>query len=413
MATFKGENSTISLKEEDNGYAQPLTDYTGAKVFQNNSGSFQPSRNSLESEARTPNAELSGQRLGNKNNSASFPVEIDATNYDSVWESCLYSTLAATGSAVTSSGIAVTSTSAYTANLAILDADQATVGITIGDAFQLSAVSESSITSQLEGFAVVTAIDTDLVTFYLPQQTATTISSITSDITVTPVRNMRPAKTRKSFNAEETLIAEDGTTTARFMSTGAIVSGMSIDLPSEGILTATTSFVASNYIPSADYATFDTNLTNSSAAHTATVAHETQEPLVLQDGAIISDSNDIRCQWISGTVNIENNTEPFFTGCNYEARGAISGAFRVTLSYEALFESEEDFRSFENETTSRVFLRLKDRSSDKSILIYLPRFKRTAYTLTNDTGLVTASVEGTALIEDATGNSLVLAIANS
>ena len=57
MATFKGDVSTISLKKEDNATSawgnKPVA-WTGAKIFQNNDGSFNAERGSIESEARNP-----------------------------------------------------------------------------------------------------------------------------------------------------------------------------------------------------------------------------------------------------------------------------------------------------------------------------------------------------------------------
>tara|TARA_Y100000310_G_C20671823_1_gene810715 strand:- start:465 stop:1700 length:1236 start_codon:yes stop_codon:yes gene_type:complete len=411
MATFKGENSTISLKAETE-FAKPLADYSGAKVFQNNSGSFQSSRNSLESEARTPNAQLSGQRLGNRSVTASFPLEVDAVNYGQIFESCLYSDLVTEGAAVDVTSQPLTALAKHSYTVVLTAGEQTTLALREGMMFLVSAVS-TSVADSTNGYVVVTNVVGTTVTFFAPQQTQDNFAAISSDLTITPVAQMRPAKTRTSFNAEETLTAEDGTTTARFMTTGAVVSGVALELPSEGLITATPSFVASNYIASSDYEDFDTNLTNSAAAHTSVTAHSTQEPMVLQDGVIISDTDDIRCQWVSGNITIENGTETFYTGCKYEANGAISGELRVSLSYEALFQSEEDFRSFESETTSKVLLQMKDRSSGKSILMYLPKMKRTEYTLTNDKGLVTASVTGTALIDDGVGDSLVLAIQDS
>lgn len=407
MATFKGDNSTTSLVEENNGWGKAPSSYAGGKLLQSNDGSFTASRNSLESEARTPNAELAGVRLGNSNVAGTFNVEIDPENYNSLFESLFYAAMDKSGAAVSATAKALEGKKIFELEVALTSAEQVTLGANIGDPVRLSGIA-SAAAKHLEGMAVLIAKTATKVTLYHPSQDKATFTSVSTNFTINPVDTLRPAKTRKSFNVEETLTAEDGSTKARFMTVGAVASGVAFDMPQEGNIKGAFSMIGSGKRASQEYKEFDTNLTNSAAAHTGLVAHEKYTPMVLQDGAILSGAEDTRCIWLSGSVTLENGTEPYFVGCSYDAAGATSGKFRVSVSYEALFRSEDDFVNFNKENSSRMLLRLKDRTTDRGILIYLPAFKATAYDMKNATGLVTATVGGVAEIDTASVNSIVM-----
>lgn len=408
MSTFKGENSTISLLTEAEWGGVP-SDYSTGKVFQNNDGTFNAERSALESEARTPNAELAGQRLGNTNVSGSFPVEVDPENYKHLFESVFYGLFVKTGTTdVTLTASAFSATSKYTITVAIDAGDQTTVGLTVGSAYKLSSISATSL-QHLEGVVICRSKTSSTATFIVPTQSEDTLSGENSDVTIERVDTLRPAKLRKSFNAEETLNAEDGVTKARFMTSGVVASSVELDLPSDGNIRGTFSFVGSGRIASAEYEDFDSNLTNSANAHTNPTPHTKYDPMVLQDGALISGEDNTRCAWLSGSVTIENGTETYYTGCSYDAQGANSGSFRVNVSYEALFEGEQDYLDYKKENSTDIFLKLKDRSTDKCLVLYLPAFKATTYTLNNSTGLVTASISGSAEISVDAGNSAILA----
>lgn len=404
---FKGDNSTISLLEEDNGWGKPPSAYSGGKYFQNNDGTFNATRNALESEARTPNAQLAGVRLGNNNVAGSFPVEVDPENYIKLFESMMYSEFTTTGAAQALTGVSITGT-LYSVTIPMTSGEQTALGAKIGNIYRLSAISAPAVQS-LVGIVVLTSVTGTTATFMSPLQKLATLTGTSTDITVTPVSTCRPAKTLKSFNAEETLYAEDGTTVARFMTAGAVVTGASFDLPSEGTVKATLSMIGAGKRASAEYEDFDATLTNGAAAHVSPATHVKYDPFVLQDGAIISNTTNTRCIWVSGTLGIENGTSTFFTGCSYDAAGAISAKFRVTLNYEALFQSEQDYINFQNENSARVMLQLKDRATDKSLVMYLPAFKATGYTLNNSTGLVTASITGSAEVDVNSVDSFIMA----
>lgn len=404
---FKGDNSTISLLQEDNGWGKPPSAYTGAKYFQNNDGTFNATRNALESEARTPNAQLAGVRLGNNNVAGSFPVEVDPENYNALFESMLYGSFTTSGAAQALTGVSITGT-LYSVTIPMTAGEQTALDAKIGNVYRLSAISEAAVQS-LAGVVVLTGVTGTTATFMSPLQKLATLSATPTDITVSPVSTLRPAKVLKSFNAEETLFAEDGTTVARFMTAGAVVSGASFDLPSEGTVKTTFSMIGAGKRASAEYQEFDPTLTNGVAAHITPATHIKYDPIVLQDGAIISNTTDTRCIWVSGTVGIENGTSTFFTGCSYDAAGAISNKLRVTLNYEALFQSEQDYINFQNENSARIMLQLKDRATDKSLVLYLPAFKATGYTLNNSTGLVTASITGSAVVDSEAVDSFLMA----
>jgi hypothetical protein len=407
MTTFKGENSSISLIEETT-WGVKLASYSGAKIFQNNDGTFNAERSALESEARTPNSELSGQRLGNTNVSGSFPVELDPTNYNHIFESVFYGRFTKSGSPVVLVDVLVSGPSLYNLEVETTSSEQTSLGAKIGDAYILSGID----TAGLQKFAevmVLTGIGATSLTFFTPVQTEATLSAVLTDVTISPVDTLRPSKQRKSFNAEETLSGEDGTSTARFMTVGVISSGCELDLPSDNNIKATFSFIGSGKEASSDYNDFDSNLVNGEAAHTGVVDHIKNDPMVLQDGAIISEDSDIRCQWLSGSVTIENGTEAYFVGCSYDAAGANSGSFRVNLSYEALFESEEAYREFKKENSSKVLLKLNVRGTKNCLMLYLPAFKATSYVINNAKGLVTASITGSAEIDVDAVNSAILA----
>jgi hypothetical protein len=264
--------------------------------------------------------------------------------------------------------------------------------------------------SHLNGSVVLIEKSSTTITVMHPDQNEDTLASTSVDCDVTRIQSMRFAKKRLSFNAEETLSAEDGVTKARFMTVGAITTGVSFELPQEGNVKAAFSMIGSGKHPSKLYQNFDPSLVASEAAHTGVVEHVKYTPMVLQDGAILSGSQNTRCIWLSGSVGIENGTEPYYTGCSYDAQGANSGKFRVNVNYEALFQSEDDYITFTEENASRVMLRLKDRTSDKCIILYLPSFKATTYSMKNAVGLVTASISGSAEIDVAAINSCVIGL---
>lgn len=405
--TFKGDNSTISLLEEDNGWGKPPSAYSGAKYFQNNDGTFNATRNALESEARTPNSQLAGVRLGNNNVVGSFPVEVDPENYNKLFESLLYSKFTLTGTAQVLTGVSVTGT-LYSVTIPLPTVKQTALGAKIGNIYRLSAISATAVQG-LVGVVVLTGVTGTTATFMSPLQKLATLAATPTDITISPVSTLRPAKKLKSFNAEEILFAEDGTTVARFMTAGAVVTGTSFDLPSEGTVKSTFSMIGAGKRASSEYSKFDPTLANGVSAHIAPTAHIKYDPVVLQDGAIISNTTDTRCIWVSGTLGIENGTSTFFTGCSYDAAGAISAKLRITLNYEALFQSEQDYINFQNENSARIMLQLKDRATDKSLVMYLPAFKATGYTLNNSTGLVTASITGSAIVDTASVDSFIMA----
>lgn len=405
---FKGDNSTITLVEEDQGWAKPPSSYAGGKFFQNNDGSFDETRGTIESEARTPNAQLDSVRLGNKNVAGSFPVEIDPENYTALLESALYGEATISGVEVPLTGVLISGTKKFELIVPLTTAQQTTLGMKAGDIFKLTVPAPLATLSDVA--VVVSATATD-VTFYSPAQKELTLSSTSSDVTITPIENIRPDRNIKSFNAEEILYSEDGNTIARFMTAGAVVSGVSFDIPSDSSAKATFSMLASGKYASQEYTKFDNTLTDSADAHTAVLPHVKYDPLVLQDGELISNSTNTRCIWMSGSVGIENGTEAHFVGCDFDAIGTVSGKLRITLDYEALFQSEDDFVNFRNEEYNKVLLKLKDRASDKSLIIYLPAFKATSYTLNNpSSGLVTASMSGMATVEGTVGDSIVIGI---
>lgn len=411
MATlFKSDLSTITLVEEDNGWGKPPTSYAGGKQFQTNDGSFDETRGTIESEARTPNAQLDSVRLGNKQVSGSFPVELDPENYTALIESCLYGEALLSGTDVPLTAVEVSATKKFELVVPMTSGEQTTAGISVGTIFNL--VIGAPLASVSDIAVVVSATATD-VTFYCPSQKEVTLAATAVDVTVETIENIRPDRQLKSFNAEEILYSEDGTATARFMTAGATVSGISFDLPSDASCKATISMLASGKYASQEYTDFDTNLTNNQDAHTAVVPHNKYDPLVLQDGELISEGTNTRCIWMSGTVGIENGTETHFVGCDFDAIGTVSGKLRITLDYEALFQSEDDYVNFKNEMYNKVLLKLKDRASDKSLIIYLPAFKATAYTLNNPTsGLVTASISGMATVDQAAGDSIIIGVLN-
>lgn len=409
MPTFKGDTATTSYVVEDNGWGKPPTAYSGGKYLQSNDGTLNASRTALESEARTPNSQLAGSRLGNKNVAGSYPVEIDPENYKQLLESLFYGTFKTSGAAVTVSGASL-SGGLRRLVVPMSEVDESTLVPVVGNAYRLSGIVGTAAQQKMNGIHVMESFDDagDTVTFIVPEQLEEPIA-LTSDITITPVDTLRPEKTRKSFNVEEILYGEDGTSRARFMSKGVIVSGGNFDIPADGTLKTTFSMLGSGIIPSAQYADFDATLTNSVNAHSAPAAHVKYQPLVVQDGEIIMGTSNTRCAWLSGGVNIENNTEMFFVGCSYDAGGATSGKFRVTLSAEVLFESEQDYINFDNEVVSDVVIRLNVRDSERCLLIYLPALKFSTYDKTVATGLVSASVTGVAEIDADTIDSITLA----
>lgn len=407
---FKSDLSTISLVEEDNGWGQPPTSYAGGKQFQTNDGSFDETRGTIESEARTPNAQLDSVRLGNKDVAGSFPVELDPENYTALIESCLYGEAELSGADTPLTAVSVSGSKKFELVVPMATGDQTTAGVTVGTIFNLVIGSPLADVSDI---AVVTAVTSTDVTFYCPSQKSATLASTDVDITIESIENIRPDRQLKSFNAEETLYSEDGSAIARFMTAGATVSGISFDLPSDASCKATFSMLASGKFASQEYTTFDESLTDGAEAHTGVVPHIKYDPMVLQDGELISDSTNTRCIWMSGSVGIENGTETHFVGCDFDAIGTVSGKLRITLDYEALFQSEDDYVNFKNEMYNKVLLKLKDRASDKSLILYLPAFKATAYTLNNPTsGLVTASISGMATVDQEAGDSIIIGVLN-
>ena len=194
------------------------------------------------------------------------------------------------------------------------------------------------------------------------------------------------------------------------MTKGAVCSGLELDLPTEGKVLSTFSFVGSGKKASTEYASLGFGLSNLTAdsangAHSNPVAHTASQPLVLQDGVIISTTSDVRCAWLSGSVTIENGTEPSFVGCSFDAKVMSSGKFVVNVSYEALFESEAAYVAFNNEVESELLLQLKT-PSGQTLGLYLPRFKASSYSMNNSTGLVTASISGSAIIDTDMGTQL-------
>ncbi len=407
---YKADNSTVSLLPEATWGVAPV-DYSLGRILQNNEGSFGLARNALESEARTANAELGGVRLGNTNVSGNFMVEFDPCNYEHLVESLFYSTFSVATGTITLDGVdqvSVSSASNYTLDIPFTPANMTTLGdLAIGDPVRLSGISDAGLVG-LEGICTIVAVSPTILTILVPTQHDASVPSTATDLTLSEVQMMRPAKTRSSFNAEETLFHENGTDIARFMTVGAVVSSADFELPSEGNIKSTFSFIGSGKKPSAEYTDYDSNLTNGQAAHTNPTPHDVRSPLVLQDGAIISATSDIRCVWMSGNITVENGTEPFYTGCSFDAQGVNSGKFRVNVSYEALFGSEQDFIDFQNETSHQIMVRLKDRLTEESFTIFLPSFKMTGYEINNSTGLVTASVTGVAEVDETTVNSIVV-----
>lgn len=407
MADYKGENLQISLVEETT-WGKPVASYANARVFQTNDGSFNAERSSQESEARTPNAELGGARLGQTNVAGSFPVEIDPYNYKSLFESAFYGEFTKTGSPASLTGAAFSSSKVHQITIEVSPSDQTALGVTVGSAYRLHTITDSTLV-QLSACVVLIGITSTTLTFFCPEQTLASVPSTTSDVVIDTVDTLRPSTTRKSFNAESILVAEDGVSRSRFMTSGAIVTGVEFDIPSEGNLKSTFSLIGSGFTESSDYKSFDPLLTNSSNAHSSLVPHTKHDPMVLQDGAIISDETDTRCMWLSGTVTIENGTQTYFVGCSYDAGGAFSGKFRVNVQYEALFRSEADYTAFKAEATSKLLLKFKVRNKEDMLMLYLPAFKATSYSINVSTGLVTATISGSAEVDPDSINSAILA----
>lgn len=413
MAVFKGDNATISLvKETVWGKINTLVGNVmqNAKFFQSNDGTFNAERSALESEARTPNAELAGQRLGNTNVSGSFPVEIDPVNYSDIIESVFYGAFTSAGAATAIATSVLTGT-LYRLVIPMDNIDEGTIQPVAGNAYLLSGAVTTEIQA-LHGVHILESFDSagDTMTFIVPEQTVVSFTAGATDvITVTPVESLRPGTTRTSFNAEETLIGEDGSTIARFMTVGAVASGAEIDLPADGTVKTTFSFIGSGKQANSEYSELDAGLVDGDSGHDTPTAHVKHDPLVLQDGVIIAGDKNVRCAWLSGSVNIENGTETFFVGCSYDAAGSNSGKFRVSVSYEALFESTDAYTEFKNEVTTSMVLRLNVRDSDNCILLYLPAFKATSYNVNVGTGLVTASISGSAEVDATAINSAILA----
>ncbi|AFK66658.1 hypothetical protein COPG_00062 [Colwellia phage 9A] len=406
MAAHKGDNSTLSLVVEDQGYGKPPTAYTGGKTLQNNDGTFNATRNALESEARTPNAELAGMRLGNKQVAGTFPVEVDPENYGKLFESLFYGRFTVGGVDITKVGGTISASKKFELVISMTTANQTTLGAKIGDAYLLG---DFVGNMQLKGVAILVSKTSTKLTFLHPNQRLDSIADTTVDTKVSSIQNLRPAKQALSFNAEEAIFPEDGGTPSRFMTSGVINTSLAIDLPSEGLIKASFSLIGASHVASKKYDGFDPTLTNQTAAHVSPAAHDKFSPLVLQDSAILNAGSDILCEWLSGSVNIENGAQTFFTGCSYEARGSFSGSFRVNVAYEALFESEDDFISFEEEKTTKMFLRLKDRNSDQCLVLYIPELFKTGYTRSGGKGLVSASVTASAIISEEALNSMILA----
>ena len=408
---FKGDSATITLVEEDNGWGKPPSTYAGAKEFRTNDGSFEETRGTIESEARTANSQLAGMRLGNKNVAGSFPVEIDPENYNKLFESSLYGRFKTEGAAQTLTAAAVFATKPYEVRVPMTSGEKTDLGAKVGNFYQLSGISEAGL-QNLEGVSVLSSVTPTEVVFYCINQSAAEITATNTDIIITPASTLRPSKQLLSFNAEESLFSEDGATTARFITAGCISSGFSLDIQGEASVKATFSMLGAGKHPSKLYEKFDTNLTNGDAAHTSIVPHVSYDPLVIQDGAIISGEDNIRCEWISGTLNVENGTEPTFVGCSFDAIGSVSGQLRITVEYEALFQSEDDFIRFQTEDSAKLLLKLKDRATDKSLFVYLPNLKLSAYTPNVSTGLVTANISGSAIIDPDAIDSIIMGTFN-
>lgn len=403
---FKGDNSTISLRTEDNGWAKPPTTYAGGRTFQNNDGTFNAARNSLQSEARTPNAELAGIRLGNRNVSGSFPVEVDPENYNKIFESVFYGRFKNAGKDIALTGSALESDTRFQLTIPLTGAQITELDIVVGDMVLLDTFSNEDAKA-LEGTVVVLEIGADSITVFSPEQDAETLSQ-TTDLHIKSIGVLRPAKQVQSFNAEETLFSEDGSSVQRFMTAGVVASSAAFDMPSDGTVKTTFSMLGSGKFAGADYNKFDSTLTNDAAAHVTPLAHKKYSPLVLQDGKIVSGTNNTLCQLASGSLTIENGTELHFVGCSYDAAAAVSGKLTVNLTYEAMFESQEDYRDFDNEVSKKMMIRLRDRNTNRCLVIYLPAVTTTAYNINNSQGLVTASITAVAVIDPDAVNSIIL-----
>lgn len=404
---FKGDNSTISLIVEDNGWGKPPSSYAGGRMFQNNDGTFNATRNSLQSEARTPNAELGGIRLGNRNVAGSFPVEVDPENYNRLFESVLYGRFQNNNGSVSLTGEALASATKYQLDIPLSDANLTTLDVKVGDMVLLSGFSDAGA-KHLEGTVVVLAKQTNGITVFSPEQTEDNFSVASTDMTVANIDVLRPAKQSQSFNAEETLYGEDGTSVARFMTAGAVVSSAAFDMPSDGTVKTTFSMLGSGKFAGSEYTKYDPDLTNNAPAHTSPVPHKKYSPLVLQDGKFISEQTNTMCQLASGSLSIENGTELHFVGCSYDAAAAVSGKLTVNLSFEAMFQSDEDYKSFDNEVSKRMMIRLKDRNTNRSLVIYLPSVTTTAYNINNSQGIVTASLTAVAVVDPDAINSIII-----
>ena len=407
MTVFKGNNLQISIVEEDEWGKGVTAGYSGGKKFRTKGGSFTVDRGTIESELRSPNAELSSVRLGNKGVVATFPVDLDTQNYGLLFESLFSDRFTTQGSRIALTGKSLSASGIYQLTIDSDTTEQATWGAIAGNFYELTSIDGSGL-SIYEGTVVIAEVTATEVTFMCPEQKAASVSSVTTGITIRALPSLRKGTEGLSFNAEETMVSEDGNTTVRFMSPGATVSGLALSIPQEGIIEASFSMIASNKIASADYPAFDSNLTASSAAHTGVVDHIRQEGMVIQDGSIVSDTADVRCIWMSGSLNIENGADVFYAGCSYGAAGLTTQNFRATLEYELMFQSEASFRAFEAEDDSKLFLRLKDRISQLGYLVYLPALKGTNFTINAETGTVTVNYTGAAQISDAIGNSITV-----
>lgn len=403
---FKGENSTISLVQEDNGWGKPPTNYAGGRFFQNNDGTFNATRNALQSEARTPNAELAGVRLGNRNVTGSFPVEIDPENYNKILESVFYGRFANLNREQAVTGASLSASAKFELEIPMTQPEITSLAVKVGDLVMLKNISNTDLQS-LTGVVPVIAVGSSSITVYCPDQMQDSLNA-TSDLTVETIDVLRPAKTVSSFNAEETLYSEDGSTTARFMTAGVVASSAAFDMPSDNTVKCTFSMLGSNKVAGSQYTKFDPTLTDGDAAHTSPMAHKKYDPMVLQDGKMISGESNTLCQLVSGGITIENGTEVHFVGCSFDAAGAVSGKLTVNLNYEALFQSDADYIAFDSEKSKRVFLRLKDRNTNKCLAIYLPSVTTTAYNVNNSQGLVTASITASAVIDAEAINSIII-----
>lgn len=408
MAVFKGDNSTISLVVEDQGWGKKPSTYTGGKFFQNNDGTFNATRGSLQSEARTPNAELAGVRLGNKNVAGSFPVEIDPENYNKLLESVFYGRFVKEGVAQVNASVNLTATKKYELTIPMTSQKQTALKVKVGNMYRLYGITESTLTHLNNAVVVLKSKTNAAITLYCAEQVLDTVNVTGTPISIEPVETLRPAKQSRSFNAEETLYGEDGQTTARFMTAGAVATSAAFDMPSDGTVKTTFSLIGSGKTASKEYQKFDPALTNGDAAHQSPAAHKKYDPMVLQDGKMISNETDTLCQLISGTITIENGTETHFVGCSYDAIAAVSGKLGVTLAYEALFQSEDDYIAFESEQAKSVMVKLKDRTTDKCLVIYMPSVRATAYNINNSTGLVTASITSSAVVDPEAVNSIIV-----